>query len=156
MPEGPVALLLHEEDLHPESLPQIEVAALGGVCFADRRTVAGGCGDAAPAFAEGALADGLSRAGTRFGRAPVMLAPDALADWAAASGARAVVTPHAPAGWVADALTDLRPALAARGLTLHRVRRSWDANCWPLARKGFFPFRESIPRLVAELSPAAP
>ncbi|MCU0944976.1 MAG: deoxyribodipyrimidine photolyase [Rubritepida sp.] len=155
-PTGPVALLLHDDDLHPESLPRLEVAALAGACFADRRTVAGGCGAIAQGFAEGALADGLARAAARFGVVGEALTPDAIAAWAAAQGVRAVATPHAPVGWVADALERLRPALAAEGIALHRLRRPWDAACWPLARKGFFPFRESIPRLIRELAPTAP
>jgi deoxyribodipyrimidine photo-lyase len=150
-PRGPVALLLHEEDLHPESLPRMEVAALAGVSPATGR------GAVARAFGEAALADGMARAGARLGLDAPRLDAAAVSEWAAASGAPALATPEAAVGEVADWLeAELRPALAARGLTLHRLRRGWDAACWPLARKGFFPFKESIPRLIAELSPQAP
>jgi len=150
LPEGPVALLLHEDDLHPESLPPLRVAALAAVSFSQNRA------PAASAFTEAALADGLARAEARFGVAGRVLPPEALADRAAESGARAMLCAEAPVGWTADGLEALRPALAARGIALHRWRRPWDAACWPLARRGFFPFRENIPRLIRELTPAAP
>jgi hypothetical protein len=54
LPEGPVALLLHEDDLHPESLPQLRVMALAGVLSSAGRA------PAARAFTEAALADGLA------------------------------------------------------------------------------------------------
>lgn len=150
-PRGPVALLLHEEDLHPESLPPLRVAALGAVRPPEPRA------PLASAFTEAALADGLARAAARFGLPGALLAPEAVADWAAESGAPALALPEPAIGPLADWVErSLRPALAARGLVLHRLRRPWDAACWPLARKGFFPFRESIPRLIAALSPRAP
>jgi deoxyribodipyrimidine photo-lyase len=42
----------------------------------------------------------------------------------------------------------LIPALEAEGISVLRVRRSWDSNAWPHATKGFFPFREQIPTLL--------
>lgn len=154
-PAGPVALLLHEDDLHPESLPPMDVVAVGGICLADRRSVTG-CGGPAQAFTEAALEDGLARAAAHDGRAAVRLLPGDVAAWAAASGARAVATPHAPVGWTADGLHELRAALAGQGITLHRLRRPWDAACWPHARRGFFPFRTQIPALLRQLAPARP
>ena len=35
--------------------------------------------------------------------------------------------------------------------TWNRYRRDWDTQCWPLATKGFFAFRQHIPKLVAGL-----
>ncbi len=150
LPEGPVALLLHDDDLHPESLPPLRVLALAGTHGAATRA------PAARAFTEAALADGLVRAATRFHLPGETLAPETIADWAATSGACALLTPEAPVGWTGDWLNALRPALAARGVTLHRWRRDWDAACWPHARRGFFPFRENIPRLIRGLAPSAP
>ncbi len=148
LPEGPAALLLHEEDLHPESLPPSRVAALAALAPAPRA-------EAAQAFTRAALEDGLARASARFGLEGDMLPPDAIAEWAASTGARAVLAPEPAIGETADTLDVLRPALAARGITLHLWRRPWDSACWPLARRGFFPFRENIPRLIQELSPTA-
>ena len=139
-PTGRVALLLHEQDVGfwPEGLDVVGVAALPGR-------------DAAPlaeAFTQGALADGLARAGR-----PICSAgPEALGDWARGLGATRIVTPWAPVGWTADALDGLR----LEGITLHWLRRDWDSACWPLATRGFFPFKERIPGLLETLRPNAP
>ena len=60
-----------------------------------------------------------------------------------------VVTPWAPVGWTAEALDGL-------GVPLRRIRRDWDKACWPLATKGFFPFRTRIPALIDRLKPLQP
>ncbi len=64
-------------------------------------------------------------------------------DWALASGAEQIVTPHAPVGPMAAALRQLEDGLAPRGIRLLRVMRPWDARLWPLATHGFFRFREA-------------
>jgi len=154
-PQGPCALLLHADDLHPESLPTLDVRVLAGFAATDLRSP--GPVAAGPRhFTEAALADGLARAAARFGVAGRVLAPAEIAEWAAGTGLAAVATPYAPVGWTGEALLGVAAALHARGIRLHRLRRPWDEACWPLARKGFFPFRESIPDLISRLRPAAP
>jgi deoxyribodipyrimidine photo-lyase len=103
-------------------------------------------GAAALDFATGACAD----AGARLDPpAATLTSAEAVADWAAAEGLRQVVTPWAPVGPGADALTAAERALAARGIALHRRMRDWDARAWPLATHGFFRFAEAIPGLLA-------
>jgi hypothetical protein len=46
-------------------------------------------------------------------------------------------------------LDELEPELAAAGISLLRLGRNWDREAWPYATKGFFPFRERIPALLA-------
>lgn len=150
-PPGRVALLLHEDDLHPESLLAGPVAAIGGFAVPQRRSPLG-CAPRVAGFVEAALADALERAARHFAAPAAALAPDGVADWAAGTGCAAVVTPVAPVGWTAEALDGIAEALAARGIALYRLRRPWDAACWPLATKGFFAFRQQIPRLVRELA----
>ena len=135
IPTGPVALLLHEQDLgfFPEGAQVARVAALAP---ANDRSI-WGVGDVARDFTHGAVMDALGRAGGT----PRLVAPDEISDWAAGLP---TITPWVPVGWTADRL---------RGVALRRVRRPWDTACWPLARRGFFPFRENIPRLIAELLP---
>jgi deoxyribodipyrimidine photo-lyase len=70
-----------------------------------------------------------------------MAAVDALADWAAGTGAQQVVTPYAPIGPVATALAALDRALSARGLALVCPLRDWDIRLWRHATRGFFQFR---------------
>ena len=50
---------------------------------------------------------------------------------------------------MADALTALSGPLRDAGVPLVRVRRPWDEELWPLATKGFFPFRQRSPAVLA-------
>jgi len=146
MPDGPIALLLHEDDLHVESLlPKgAEVRAIAGVAMPEARSPLG-CAPRVADYVRAALADGLARAARHCGAPAVTLAPGDVARWVAAQDVP-VVMPWAPVGWTADALADL-PVL--------RLRRDWDSACWPLATKGFFPFKAAIPALIARLNPIA-
>jgi deoxyribodipyrimidine photo-lyase len=143
-PPASFALLLHEDDLHPESLlrPTAPVAAIAGIAVPEARSPLG-CAPLVADYARAALADGLARASRHFGAPSVALAPHEIAGWVAAHGLP-VVTPWAPTGWTAAALDGL-------DVPMLRVRRAWDSACWPQATKGFFPFRERIPELVAAL-----
>ncbi|MBK1661337.1 FAD-binding domain-containing protein [Paracraurococcus ruber] len=156
-PAGRVALLLHEDDLHPESLDlgRAEVVAVAGFAVPERRSplpVAPGVA----AFARAALADGLARAGRHFAAPAEALAPEDVAAWAEGTGCKAVVTPWAPVGWTASALAGIGRELRGRGIALHPLRRDWDEASWPLATKGFFGFRERAwPLLEHAAQPAA-
>ena len=147
LPAGPFLLLLHEDDLHAESLLPAGalVAGIGGVAVPERRGPTG-CAPQVAAYARQALEDSLSRAAQHFAAPAEMLALEDVARWAAG---RPVVTPFAPVGWTAEALESV-------GVKLIRRRRDWDEACWPRATKGFFPFRESIPALLDRLRPSAP
>jgi deoxyribodipyrimidine photo-lyase len=139
-PSGPVTLLLHEDDLHPESLTLagLRVQRVIGLCCPRARSPLG----AAPLvqhFVAGSLEDGLGRAAQHFGVPAGRVALDDLPD---ILRREVVVMPEAPVGWVADAL---------RPYGVVPLRRAWDAACWPLAGRGFFPFAQHIPRLCAEL-----
>jgi deoxyribodipyrimidine photo-lyase len=52
---------------------------------------------------------------------------------------------------MATALAAAREELATEGLALVEVRRDWDAALWPLATKGFFPFKEKAPQVLVGL-----
>ncbi|WP_164158055.1 hypothetical protein [Sandarakinorhabdus rubra] len=104
------------------------------------------------------LNDGLTRAATRLGLEPERVdathGVDAMRGWAARHALTQIITADAPVGPVKDRLDVLAPALAADGVRLVRLRRAWDDMAWPQARKGFFPFKAVIPKLLA-LPPAA-
>lgn len=146
----PALLLVTPEDLHPESalpatlpIKRVIVAADPGLLW----------GDAARGFVASAAADAAARLGTS-GAGPVAVTatldlPTLMAA-AQAAGVRQIVTPYAPVGPVADRLAALGAALAAEGIALHAVRRTWDAQFWPHAKKGFFAFKERIPALLRE------
>ena len=51
-----------------------------------------------------------------------------------------------------DELADrIARALAQDGISFVQEMRAYDARAWPLATKGFFPFRKHIPHLTAAL-----
>jgi deoxyribodipyrimidine photo-lyase len=102
-------------------------------------------GAAAARFGEGALADAGQRAGVRYRqtvRPLESVTGQTLVEAALAVGARGIVTPYVPVGPTASALEAARPVVDAAGLALVMVRRPWDAALWPLATRGFFPFRQ--------------
>ena len=143
----PTLLLVTPEDFHPESLVPAAPLLGGAVVVASDEG-----GPLSQAFVAGAAADAAERIAAHYGVAAQTLPGfDAGAIIAAAGhfGARQIVTPYAPVGPVADALAALAPQLAAAGLTLHQRRRRWDAAFWPHAQKGFFPFKERIPAILA-------
>lgn len=127
-PVGAVALLLHLDDLHPESLPlgSATVARVGGMVAhmpgADARVRAAD---------DAAMADALARAGKHFGCPADLIAPG----WA---GDLPVVTAWTPVGPSAEAL----PAGTLR------VRRASDEEAWPHATRGYFQVRLAIPKIL--------
>jgi deoxyribodipyrimidine photo-lyase len=148
-PSARTGLFVTSEDLSLETLPlpvsPVALAATSGI---------GG----APAVlkrqvADAMLADGLARTAHRFGLEPERLdeaaAIAAMRDWAARHRLQQIITADAPVGPVQDRLDALTPALAADGVRLVRLRRAWDDVAWPHARKGFFPFKAAIPKLLA-------
>ncbi|OYQ30904.1 hypothetical protein CHU93_06080 [Sandarakinorhabdus cyanobacteriorum] len=147
-------LFITSEDVSLETLPlpasPVALAATSGI---------GG----APAplkrrVADAMLADGVDRAAHRLGLAPERLdeadAVEAMRAWAARHRLAQIITADAPVGPVKDRLDVLAPVLAGDGVRLVRLRRAWDDVAWPQAKKGFFPFKAAIPKLLA-LPPAA-
>ncbi len=130
-PVGDVALLLHLDDLNPESLPlgHARVAKVGGLLA----HAEGAVGRVVQADRD-AMADALARAAAHFG------CPAAPADAGWADGLP-VVTGWAPVGPSAAVLP---PAL--------RVRRSWDNAVWPRATRGYFQVKAAIPAILQAIS----
>lgn len=130
-PRGEVALLLHLEDLHPESLPLdgATVARVGGLVAHNEGAV-----ERVRAADRDAMADTLARAAAHFG-CPAGLVEEG---WA---GGSPVVTAWAPVGPSAEVLPE----------GCSRVRRAWDSLVWPRSTKGYFRVRSAIPRLLEEV-----
>ncbi len=125
--KGDVALLLHLDDLHPESLPvgASRVIRIGGLLVH-----ADGAVEQVRQADRVAMADALQRAEAHFGCAAVAFEPG----WA---GGLPVLTAWAPVGPSADALPDCL-----------RIRRAWDSLTWPYATRGFFQVKKVIPGLL--------
>ena len=130
-PAGEVALLLHLDDLHPESLPlgHAKVVRIAGLVAHEPHA-----SNDVQAADVAAMDDGLSRAASHFG----CEARAASSGW---SGDLPVVTAWAPVGPSADALPD----------DCIRLRRAWDEKAWPLSTRGFFKLRSAIPRILADM-----
>ncbi|WP_244480153.1 FAD-binding domain-containing protein [Methylobacterium sp. Leaf465] len=128
-PSGDVALLLHLDDLHPESLPLggATVVRIGGlIVHAD------GASDRVRSADEAAMADALARAEAHFG----CPAAEVEAGWA---DDLPVITAWAPVGQSAAALP----------LGCLRVRRGWDETAWPRSARGYSRLRSAIPSVLA-------
>jgi len=157
-----VALLLHEDDLHAESLPtlppEVTVVGVAAPTAGEPRSPLAATAAVPARFTAAALADGLARAAaycrSSGTAAPAehlpALHPDTVIAWLRGLGAEALLTPHAPVGPTRDRLDGLAAALRAEGIPLHRRLRGWDARAWPHAHRGFFPFKERIPALLRE------
>jgi deoxyribodipyrimidine photo-lyase len=150
-PSGPSLLLVTPEDMHPESafdgayrFKSVVVASDGAWLWGHR----------ARQFVADAAKDAAQRASVHFAcPAHEMTTPDAEALIAAAhaENSRQILTPYAPVGPAADAIKALTPQLAREGITLIPVRRNWDSLFWPHAKKGFFSFKEQMPKLLGEI-----
>jgi deoxyribodipyrimidine photo-lyase len=133
LPGGDVALLLHLDDLHPESLDlgQARVARVAALL-----APAEGAAAAVRAFDHAALSDALARAAAHFGAEAVPMTPELPPGW---SAKLPVVAPWAPVGPSADHLP----------IDAIRIRRPWDNAVWPRSHKGFFQVKAAIPRILA-------
>ena len=123
VPDGDVTLLLHLDDLSPETLP-LGRARVVRVCPVPAG-IAGRSGQVAQADAA-AMADAVARACAHFGCGQGEAAAPTVCAWA-------------PVGLSADALP---PAT--------RFRRAWYEAVWPRSTKGFFKVKEAIPAILRE------
>jgi deoxyribodipyrimidine photo-lyase len=145
-PRGRVALLVTEEDLHPESwvLAQSEVAAIAVLPTA--------CASApdSPAlrFSNGALDDAAGRAADHFGVEAAHVSATDLPAWAQRTGVTTIVTADPPVGAIAAQVRQIERALEDEGVALHRLRRDWDQALWPLATAGFFKLKARLPAVI--------
>ena len=131
-PSGEVALLLHLDDLHPESLPlgRAKVTRIAGLLAHAPNASA----QVRQADSE-AMADALTRAEHHFGCETTPATPG----WA---DTLPIVTAYAPVGPSADALP---PACL-------RIRRPWDELAWPHGTRGYFQMRTAIPAILRATS----
>lgn len=152
-PALPTLLLIHEEDLNPESwgVESLDLKAITSLeALAARSPLP--IGERAAAFTMSALEDGVRRSTAHFS---IAFAGDAggqgLAALARAQGARQIVTMRAMTGPLKDRLGAERAALDEAGISLVELRRDWDRAFHPHAQRGFFKLKETIPRVLTEL-----
>ena len=126
-PRCEIALLLHLDDLNPESLPlgAARVTRVGGLL-----AHAPDASDRVRAADREAMVDALERAGAHFDCATLPVQ----GDWA---GGLPVVSAWAPVGPSAQELPS----------DCLRLRRAWDQAAWPSATRGFYKLKSAIPGL---------
>ena len=162
-PGLPSVLVRTEDDLGPD-LPGLDAGsgALDGHSAEPCIAIAGtaillshagrsprGVSDGVDAFTRAAAADAMTRAQGDLG--PVTNRVEAILDWAERLGAAQIVAPRASIGPGASAQRRLRKAAEARGISLVRRVRPYDAAAWPHATHGFFRFKGVIPDLLSEI-----
>lgn len=142
-------LLITEEDLSPLRFRgEIAPAAVAFTNWtADRSPliVAG----AVTTFVDAAIADATSRHAETFG---IGTLPDDLVAWATREELTQIVTSYVPTGPAADRVQRLIPRLDAVGIKLIQRLRPYDRSAWPLATRGFFAFKETIPDLLIRIA----
>ncbi|MEW9918510.1 FAD-binding domain-containing protein [Marimonas sp. MJW-29] len=142
---GRYGILLHGDDL---DVDRLLLRAEDPVAFAYAEATPGHSPwQMAPhvaAFREAAARDGVPE----DAEMETLATAQAIADWAAAHDLEQVVAPYAPTGPMRQMLDAYRAIDGSVPLSLYR--RALDTAAWPLATKGFFPFKENIPDLIGQ------
>jgi deoxyribodipyrimidine photo-lyase len=149
--QKPALLLVTPDDMHPESLFTPSTAIKAAFVVADANTL---WGDNARGFVASASRDAAERVSTVF-QCPAdildTLNVETMITQAKQAGAEQIITAYAPVGPVTDLFAKFAPRLERQGIKLVQIRRSWDEKFWPHATKGFFPFKEKIPKILGEI-----
>lgn len=135
------ALLVHEEDCHPESLilPQ-KPSLIIGVSGPDGKSPKG-VSEKVRAFSNGAVADAVTRAAGHFDCDAVMWSKgEKLSAVMANARMERLLSPWLPVGALKDSISK-----ELRGNNARWVVRDYDAAIWPLATKGFHPVKKKAP-----------
>ena len=69
---------------------------------------------------------------------------DSVSNWAATKQLDAVLMAEVPTGMWDSKIQDLQSAVEAQGVKLSMQRCPWDAHFYPLAKAGFFRFKQGI------------
>ena len=144
-----LGLWLHPEDLAVEQgeLAGLKIQAINAAWPTGLSTRAG-WSEKVSVWTQAALRDGATRAGNHFGaevssgETPDMAT--SLIEWAKQNRLQAVVAYRPFVGpWLIEALA-LEVALASAGIAMIWRRRAWDAEHFPHATRGYFPFWERV------------
>ena len=144
-----IGLWLHPEDLAVEhgELAGLNVQGINA-SWPTVLSARAGWSEKVSVWTQAALRDGAPRAGNHFG-AEVSSGetPDlatSLVEWAKQNRLQAVVACRPFVGpWLTEAHT-IESALASAGIRVIWRRRAWDAEHFPHATRGYFPFWERV------------
>jgi deoxyribodipyrimidine photo-lyase len=152
----PSILLLHDDDLCPETapLPLNDIVGVALLNAAGLRSTGQVAQDVSEFVAVG-LRDAVERLSNGRDVPTCDANPKTIVALADRLGAQRIVYAHASVGPVRDAIDDIAGQLSesdeARRLIMEVAIRKWDAKSWPYATKGFFNFKKYIPSLIASL-----
>ena len=151
MPQAPYLYLLHEDDMHPESLLQDRKPprAYIGALATQRRSPLEVSANV-KTFTRNALTQRLSELGAGKDVIEGEWA-EALLTQCKAHDVKDIVTAYCPVGPSAQVLTEARPALEASGIKVTQLLRPWDRIVWPHANRGFFKVKKKIPSILERL-----
>ena len=147
-------LVMAHEDLSPETwlaLKEVPVLLVDG----NSEALKGNRSIKVSEFIAGAQEDFLNRCKESSINAQIVTNPDSelVFNWAIEHQLKAVLWLDAGVGpWPSEAMK-LTSLLKDHGIATQPVARDYDSRCWPLARKGFFKFKERIPTLIKSLGP---
>jgi deoxyribodipyrimidine photo-lyase len=156
-PSGRVGIWIHADDLCLETSPLATMHPVSIATVTSDATYAHyGLSERRVLSIHTTLQDGLTRAGAHF-QCPITMTDsrstaEALQTWAECEKLDAIVAMSPHVGPVADALPAIRLSL---NVPLHLVRRPWDAQIFPAAKSGFFPFWEKTSRWLGQQFPPA-
>jgi deoxyribodipyrimidine photo-lyase len=144
-----IGLWLHPEDLAVEQgeLAGLKIKAVNA-SWPKGIVERAGWSEKVSTWTQAALSDGARRAGQHFGAEVSSGATSDLAasvvEWAKQNRLQAVVAYRPFVGpWLTEAFS-LEAALASAGIHVIWRRRAWDAEHFPHATRGYFPFWERI------------
>ncbi|WP_425088583.1 FAD-binding domain-containing protein [Stappia sp.] len=149
-------LLVFDDDVDVQDLSDrvvpVAVAAVSSAALRSDARVSGQLQD----FVAAVLDDSLSRLSVPDAhlRDQVMTphgVDEVVRDWAREHALDRVVARHVPVGPGRAVADRIARALQPDGVAFLQEMRGYDARAWPLATKGFFPFRKHIPELTAAL-----
>lgn len=151
----PSALLITEEDCHPESLLPAETAMTSAAMVpVSRLRSVRPTAEAVIRFEQAALNDTAARLKRQYGLSTDSLPTDqpaALAAWARDNGVRQLVTPYLPQGPAREWVQAARSAVETAGIRVAMLRRAWDDAIWPHATAGYFKVKRRIPGILRQL-----
>jgi deoxyribodipyrimidine photo-lyase len=78
--------------------------------------------------------------------------PEGILSWALENKLEQIITPYAAVGNTSQMLEKCKRLFSNHGVQLTQVMREYDIVSWPYATKGFFKFREKIPKILTSLS----
>ncbi|MEQ8655989.1 MAG: FAD-binding domain-containing protein [Hyphomicrobiales bacterium] len=150
VPNGPYALLLTDDDLHPESWPGFETNPPQEVIVLNPLPQKSNLnsGEIARQFSKDALHDAL----VRIDRPTMFCDAHAGGLERTASGLTAdgLLVPYQLCGPSASILNQSLVKIEEQGVTVHELKRSWDDHAWPYATAGFFKLKKKIPSLLSK------